>query len=224
MNFQVFRILEPNEVREVLSLLAGETFVDGKRNVTGVAREVKSNLQADRGEDPRPTESEQFVLNAIQRNQDFQSFTFARRIQLPMFNRYEPGMEYGSHIDSPVMGKGLNQFRTDLSMTVFLSDPASYDGGELMLQSPLGEQEIKLEAGEAIVYSSTSIHRVAPVTRGLRMAAVTWIQSTVRDERVREILHDLKTAQVQAETLGNHEFRTLLLKSYSNLLRLSIEL
>lgn len=224
MNFQVFRILEPSEVRAVLALLAGETFVDGKRNVTGAAREVKSNLQADRGEDSRPTESEQLVLNAIQRNPDFQSFTFPRRIQLPMFNRYEPGMEYGSHIDSPVMGKGTGQFRTDLSMTVFLSDPASYDGGELILELPLGEQEIKLDAGEAIVYSSTSIHRVAPVTHGVRMAAVTWIQSSVRDERMREILHDLKTAQDQAEILGNHEFMMLLLKSYSNLLRLVIEL
>jgi PKHD-type hydroxylase len=224
MNFQIFRILEPDEVSSVLSLLARQTFVDGKLTAKGPAREVKSNLQADRGGDPSPTEPEQIILAALQRHQEFQSFTFARRILLPTFNRYEPGMEYGWHVDSHVMGKGTMQIRTDLSMTVFLSDPASYDGGELIMETPLGEQEVKLAAGEAIVYPSTSVHRVAPVTRGVRLAAISWIQSSIRDERMRTVLQDLRAAEEQAQALGNHQLSTLIGKSRTNLMRMVFEL
>jgi PKHD-type hydroxylase len=121
------------------------------------------------------------------------------------------------------MGKGADQIRTDLSMTIFLSDPASYDGGELALETPFGEQEIKLDAGEAIVYPSTTVHRVIPVTRGVRLAAVTWIQSSVRDDRLRSVLFDLKQAVERADQDAYAEFRLVLNKAYNNLLRYAIE-
>jgi PKHD-type hydroxylase len=218
MNFQVDRILGPEEVARVLSALSSRTFVDGKLTASGPAREVKENLQADRP-DAEPTDADQIILAALQRNQLFQSFAFPRRIMLPLFNRYEPGMQYGAHVDSAVMGTGTGQIRTDLAMTIFLSDPASYDGGELALETPFGEQEIKLDAGEAIVYPATTVHRVMPVTRGVRLAAVSWIQSSVRDERLRELLFDLKRAMSEPQ-----QDPVLLHKIYSNLLRYAIEL
>jgi len=222
LNFQVSRILGQDELDRVLSCLASSKFVNGKLTANGPARDVKDNLQADRT-DQNPTDADQVVLAALQRNQEFQAFAFPRRILLPLFNRYETGMQYGSHVDSPIMGKGADQIRTDLSMTIFLSDPATYDGGELALETPFGEEEIKLDAGEAIVYPSTTMHRVMPITRGVRLACVTWIQSCVRDERLRELLFDLKRSIALAER-DRHESAVLLHKIHSNLLRYAVEL
>jgi PKHD-type hydroxylase len=223
MSFQVFRILEQEELARIVSILTPQSFVDGKLTSTGPARDVKNNLQAERS-GSEPNEADKIVLAALHRNQALQSFAFARRILLPLFNRYETGMQYGSHVDSAVMGKGGDQIRTDLSMTIFLSDPARYDGGELTLEMPFGEQEIKLDAGEGVVYPSTTVHRVTPVTRGVRLAAVTWIQSSVHDERLRCILFDLNRAASQAGANGDRDLSVLLSKSYNNLLRFAIEL
>jgi PKHD-type hydroxylase len=137
----------------------------------------------------------------------------------PIFSRYEPGMAYGDHIDNSLMG-GFSGIRTDLAMTLFLSPPDSYHGGELVIE---GRDEIKLERGEAVVYSATSVHHVAPVTRGVRLACVTWIQSAVRDERIRAILYDLSRAAEHAETLNNPSLTLLLSKSYHNLTRYASE-
>jgi PKHD-type hydroxylase len=223
MNFQIVRILDQDELRQIVPRLACGKFVDGKLTAEGPAREVKNNLQIERS-DPELTDLDQIILAALRRNQVFQSFAFAKRIMLPLFNRYENGMEYGAHVDSAVMGKGAEQIRSDLSMTIFLSDPASYDGGELALEFPLGEQEIKLDAGEAVVYPSTLVHRVTAVTRGVRLAAVTWIMSSVPDERLRGILFDLNQAMSHASAKGDHDLGVLLSKSYNNLLRYAIEL
>jgi PKHD-type hydroxylase len=222
MNFQIIQVLEQDELRQIVMRLAGGKFVDGKLTAGGPAREVKNNLQVERS-GPELTDIDQIILAALGRNQALQSFAFAKRILLPLFNRYENGMQYGAHVDAAVMGKGADQIRTDLSMTVFLSDPASYDGGELALQTPLGEEEIKLEAGEAVVYPSSTVHRVTPVTRGVRLAAVTWIQSSVPDERLRAILFDLGNAMRKADESCNQELRTLLHKSYNNLLRHALD-
>jgi PKHD-type hydroxylase len=223
MDFQVLRILDQDELSTIVSLLGRQSFVDGKLTSTGPARDVKNNLQAERGSG-EPNEADRIVLAALHRSQVLQSFAFAKRILLPLFNRYENGMQYGSHVDSAVMGRGGEQMRTDLSMTIFLNDPASYDGGELILETPFGEQEIKLDAGEAVVYPSTTIHSVTPVTRGVRLAAVTWIQSSVRDERLRAILIDLNRAAGQAGAHGDRDLSVLLNKSYNNLLRYGIDL
>ncbi len=128
----------------------------------------------------------------MQRNETFRFFAWPLRMNTPLISRYVPGMEYGSHLDNPIMFHRNNEpLRTDLSITVFLSDPESYDGGELSLETQFGEQTVKLSAGDAVVYATTLRHRVTPVTRGTRLAAVAWIQSMVKDHQQRQILFDM---------------------------------
>jgi PKHD-type hydroxylase len=128
-------------------------------------------------------------------------------------------MKYGDHVDSALMG-GNNGIRTDFAMTVFLSAPSSYEGGELIIP---GAGQIKLDVGEAYVYPATSIHRVQPVTSGVRLAVVTWFQSAVRDQILRGILFDLARGIQRAETLGDFDHQLLLTKCYQNLIRYAAE-
>ncbi len=223
MNYQIFRILEREEVDRIGSDLAQRSFVDGKLTAQGPARAVKHNLQLDRT-GPELSDIDRVVIRALQRHPDFLAFAIPKRIMLPLFSRYELGMQYGAHIDSAVMG-GLDcdRVRSDFAMTLFLSPPASYDGGELAIELPIGEEEIKLDAGEAIVYSASAVHRVSPVTRGVRLAAVIWVQSAVRDEQLRSILYDLGRALKHAEAAGDRDLSLLLSKSYHNLLRYAAE-
>jgi PKHD-type hydroxylase len=218
MHCEVFRVLQAAEVDHVASELAKQSFTDGKLTAGGHAREVKYNLQADRAE-PGRADLDRIVIAALERHPEFQVFAMPRRIVAPIFSRYEPGMEYGDHIDSSVMGN----VRTDLAMTLFLSPPASYQGGELTVHSSLGEQEIKLDSGEAIVYPANAVHHVNPVTSGIRLAAVTWVQSRVKEEELRAILYDLSRAMKKAEKEPDHGQALLLSKSYHNLVRYAAE-
>ena len=141
-----------------------------------------------------------------------------------MFSRYDPGMKYGSHLDDAIMkGRSGKPLRTDFSLTIFLSPADSYDGGELVVELPAGEQEIKLDAGEAVAYSASSIHHVNPVTRGARLAAIMWVQSIVRDDQARTILCDLSQALAKAKEAGNRDLSLLINKSFHNLLRYASE-
>jgi PKHD-type hydroxylase len=217
MNCEVFRLLQTGEVDRIVRDLATRTFKDGKATALGQAREVKHNLQVERsGADLSVIDD--IVVASFGRNRDFQAFAMPSRFVTPIVSRYEPGMAYGAHVDNSLMG-GFNGLRTDLAMTLFLSPPASYDGGELVIHEAGGQREIKLDCGEAVVYPATSVHHVAPVTRGVRLAAVTWIQSAVHDERARAILYDLSHALRQAEDQKNHDMALLLSKSYHNLIR-----
>jgi PKHD-type hydroxylase len=216
MSFHVSRLLTPDEVRTLTAGLAGHTFVDGKATAGLLGRNVKENLQADR--DSRDlSELDRIFGAALDRCSEFQSFAIPRRVLAPTFSLYKPGMHYGAHVDSALMG--VERVRTDLAMTVFLSAPETYEGGELVIALPMGEQEVKLDAGEAIVYPASTVHRVAPVTKGERLAAVTWIQSCVPDERLREIVLDLLRGMEAARAAGNHDLAMLLAKSHHNLLR-----
>jgi PKHD-type hydroxylase len=224
MNYQVFRLLEREELEAVISFVSQQAFADGKVTARGLARAVKHNLQIERTT-PELNDADRILISALQRNRDFQTFAFPKRIMLPIFSRYDPGMQYGSHVDEGIMNSRNGEpLRSDIAMTVFLSPPASYDGGELVIEMPLGEQEIKLDAGEAVAYSANSIHHVNPVTRGVRLAAITWAQSTVRDEQVRAILYDLSRAIAHSGGAANPELTLLLNKSYHNLLRYAAEL
>jgi PKHD-type hydroxylase len=220
MEFQILVVLTPDELTQVLSELSQATFVDGKATASGAAREVKQNLQAERS-GAEWAALDEIVFSALRRNQEFQAFAIPKRILPPRYSRYQPGMQYGWHVDSAIMG--AQPMRTDLAMTIFLSPPDSYDGGELAIESSLGEQEVKLAAGEAVVYPAGTLHRVTPVTRGVRLAAVTWIQCAVRDERLRSILCDLGQALHQAEAANDTEAILLLSKCYHNLLRYAVE-
>jgi len=139
--------------------------------------------------------------------------------------RYQPGMAYGDHIDEPLMGAGGPRLRSDLSMTVFLNPPGQYEGGELVIHTGFGVQAVKLAAGDAVLYPSSSLHRVAEVTAGERLVALTWIQSDVRDAARREVLHELDKAR-QHLLAGDPESETArqVDRSYANLLRMWADL
>ena len=222
MDFQILPVLSQDAVAQLLAQLARASFVDGKATASGVAKQAKHNLQAERGESVPFAALDELIFSALRSSSEFQMFAYPRRILPPSYSRYEPGMEYGTHIDGAIMGGG-HPMRTDLAMTLFLSAPDSYDGGELIIEQSFGEHEIKLPAGEAVVYPASSLHRVAPVTRGARMAAVTWIQCSVRDERLRAILYDLGRTSQDAEAAQDSAGLLLLSKCYHNLLRYAVD-
>ncbi len=207
--------LEPAAVKTLLSMAETGEMADGHLTTGELLKSAKKNLQL------QPTNEQKqqigaIITKAIERNSDFKNFALPKRVLPPMISRYEPGMEYGSHIDNPIMG-GTDHVRTDLSMTVFLSPPDSYDGGELAMETPWGEQEIKLLPGDAVVYATILRHRVKPVTRGARIAILTWMQSFVGDPLKREILHDLDIARraVMAKDPDSEEYKRLLSASSS---------
>lgn len=215
MNLCLSEVLEPATLATVRAQLEQATFVDGAATAGWHARGVKLNLQT------TDEAAAQQVHQALLRHPVFSAATLPRRIRSPLFSRYTAGMSYGTHVDDALMG-AVDSLRTDLAVTVFLSDPASYDGGELVIDSHSGTQAYKLAAGDAIAYPATQLHRVAEVTRGERLAAVLWVQSRVRDPAQREILFDLDTARrgIWDKNGRRHtaEF-DLLAKTYSNLLR-----
>ena len=224
MVFHTLPVLEKGEVARLVEALGRGTFVDGKLTAHGAAREVKDNLQLERAASPEPTSLDAVVLDALRRNTTFQALAFPKRVLLPLFNRYEPGMQYGPHLDAVIMG-AAPPMRADLSITVFLSRPESYEGGELVIESPFGEEAVKLDAGEAAIYHATALHWVTPVTRGVRLAAVTWVQSAIRDESAREALFDLAAAMSTLEAAGADAAALVRLrKSYNSLVRLAADL
>jgi PKHD-type hydroxylase len=213
-------VLEAEDLDRVRRELEAVSWAPGKRTAGAAARDVKENLQAD-GADPRVRALEQFVADALRRHPLFEIAARPARLTRLMFSRYEPGMTYGAHTDDALMGAGEDKLRTDLAFTIFLADRASYDGGALVIESALGEQEIALEAGDAILYPAGSIHYVAPVTRGARVAAVGWVQSFVAEAAQREILFDLSIARARLSEAGAAREEVLRLdKSISNLLRM----
>jgi PKHD-type hydroxylase len=206
-------------LRETLDRLE---FVDGLATAGWHAREVKRNQQARSG--PETGELQRRVEKALRAHPVFGLAARPRRIAPVLFSRYEPGMTYGEHVDDAVMGSDA-PLRSDLAFTLFLSAPEDYDGGELVIDSSAGEQGFKLPAGCAVVYPASTLHRVSPVTRGRRLAAVSWIQSLVRDPAQRELLFDLDTARraLFAREGKSREF-DLLSKSSANLLRMWAEI
>ncbi|MDR5866042.1 Fe2+-dependent dioxygenase [Halomonas koreensis] len=207
----------------IRTTLADTAFRDGRETAGWHARTVKQNQQAD-GREPEIAELRQEVAKALQSNPLFQMAARPRRMKPLMFSRYQEGMTYGNHVDDAVMATPQGPMRTDLSFTLFLNDPDHYDGGELLVDSTAGEQTYKLPAGALILYPSSTLHRVEPVTRGERLAAVGWAQSQVRDPQQREILFDLDTTRRQ-EFEANGKTRTfdMMSKSLANLLRMWAE-
>jgi len=183
-------VLTAEHLAEIQAEVAEIGFADGKGTAQGAAARAKSNLELARGE--RTDALGNRVLAAVRRQPQFEAYALPHKIRLPIISGYEPGMTYGDHVDAPVMGAGpIHATRTDLSMTLFLSPPEDYDGGELVLHTPEAQARVKLPAGHAVVYPTVHIHRVEPVTRGRRLAAVTWIQSRVRDHEDRRLIYDL---------------------------------
>ncbi len=168
-------------------------FQDGAATATDAARAVKRNLQVDPSDLPAIRALQGILLQAVNASQSFRERVLPKELHDPRFARYEAGMAYGWHVDSPLMGQP--PVRTDFAMTVFLDDPEAYAGGELELQAPSGLKACKPAAGDAVVYPCAWLHRVAPVTAGQRRVMVTWIQSLVPDPRHRALLQSLQGIQ-----------------------------
>ena len=212
-------ILDWTEIKKIRAAIAESEFEDGKKTAGYRAKRVKHNLQMDRSSEAAKA-VKAIILTGLRRNPTFQRVALPKTIRPPLISRYREGMNYGLHVDDAMMG-GSPKERTDISVTVFLSDPGDYDGGETVMNSPFGEQEIKLPAGAAVINNSSTLHRVAPVTRGERLAAVTWLQSYVRDPAKREILHDVyQMRETLAKLHPDDEESDLAFKTYANLLRM----
>ena len=213
-------VLAPEDLQRVRRDFADLKWSSGKRTAGSAARGVKENLQAD-GSNPRVQALETFVAEALRRHPMFEIAAWPMRLTRLLFSRYEPGMTYGAHTDVALMSVAELPVRTDLAFTIFLEDRDKYEGGALVIESALGAQEIKLDAGDAILYPAGSIHYVAPVTQGARLAAVGWVQSHVADGAQRELLFDLSVLRTRLANAGLAREDLLTLdKSISNLLRM----
>ncbi len=220
MLLQIPSVLDRSELDVVRRLLAGAAFVDGKLSAGQAAQRVKLNQEVDR----RAHELEQLnnlVMGKLVQHPAYRSGALPMRVAAPYYARYAPGMHYGRHVDDPVMGADGAIYRCDVAITIFLSDPAEYDGGELAISTAFGEQQVKLPAGDAVMYPASSLHRVTEVTRGERLVAVTWLQSLVRDPAQRELLHELNSVRERllANTPETEDTR-LINKTYVNLVRM----
>jgi PKHD-type hydroxylase len=208
-------VFSADELAQMQALLPRVQFGDGR--LTNRGSTVKRNLQAPQ-DDEASSQIAQIARTALFRHADLRIFAQPRALARTTVVRYEPGMTYGWHVDEALF-PSTPPLRSDLSCTVFLNRPADYDGGELTMQ--LGEQELsyKLEPGNAILYPSTTIHQVAPVTRGVRVAAITWLQSWIADAHRRELLVQLEEARARAGT-ADPRLAVLLASLHANLFRM----
>ncbi|VTU15102.1 PKHD-type hydroxylase [Variovorax sp. SRS16] len=200
---------------------AGDAWVDGRVTAGHQGAAVKFNQQIDeRSQVAR--ECQDIIASALERHPTFISAALPNILYPPMFNRYSEGMTFGLHVDGgvrihPHIGRKV---RTDLSATLFLSDPDSYDGGELQMEDTHGMQSVKLPAGDLVIYPASSVHRVTPITRGTRVGCFFWVQSLVRDAADRALLFDLDNAIQRLNQSGADETaRRTLIGTYHNLLR-----
>lgn len=215
-------VLSREQVQSCRTKLDAADCVDGRVSAGYQGSLVKENLQLPENS-AVARDLGDIVLAAIECNPLFISATLPSKVYPPMFNRYAGGQHFGNHVDNAVRllpGTG-DKIRTDVSATLFLADPDEYDGGELLIEDTYGVQSIKLPAGHMVIYPSTSLHRVNPVTRGARVAAFFWLQSLVRDDAQRSILFDMDTAiQKLNQTSGDAKAILHLTGCYHNLLRM----
>jgi PKHD-type hydroxylase len=213
-------ILSQEQLRPIRAALDAADWVDGRETVGAQGAQVKRNLQLPDAS-PLRRQLGEAVLAALAKNPLYHAAALPLRTLSPRFNRYEGGGEYGMHVDGSVMAlPNGEQLRSDISCTLFLSEPDEYDGGELIVSDTYGEHEVKLPAGDAIIYPSSSLHRVRPVTRGARVAAFFWVQSLVRDDGLRRLLFELDASIQRLVATGADRDAVLQLTgTYHNLLR-----
>ncbi|MFN0200397.1 MAG: Fe2+-dependent dioxygenase [Bacteroidia bacterium] len=215
-------VLNAEELEMLRGIIEETHFIDGKLTASMTAQSVKNNLQADISNQHTLPIMQNMVANALNRCALFHEAAVPLRLYPFIFSKYENGMTYGWHVDSPIMGNP--PLRTDIAMTVFLSDPDTYEGGELLIESSTGRVTYKPNAGDAVMYPCTSLHCVAPVTSGVRLAAVTWIQSAIRNPEERAALFQVKqlhNTMYAQDPLGTNTNE--LLQIYSNLMRMWAE-
>jgi PKHD-type hydroxylase len=214
-------VLDAERAAAMRASLEGAAWEDGRRTSGYQAARVKHNVQLAEA-DPLAGALGEAILAALERHPLFISAALPHRVFPPMFNRYGPGETFGLHVDTALRQPhgAARRMRCDLSATLFLSDPGTYDGGELVVEDTYGAHAVKLAAGDMVLYPAASLHRVVPVARGVRLAAVFWIQSMVRDDPARTMLYDLDSAiQHLGAELPAHPAVTQLTGVYHNLLR-----
>ncbi len=221
MMVHIPNVLTPEQVARCRDVMQRAAWVDGRVTAGHQSEKAKNNLQIPETA-PEARELGGMVMDALGRNNLFFSAVLPKEVFPPLFNRYDAGMTFGSHVDNAIRGY-LNtplRIRTDVSATLFISAPEDYDGGELVVQDTFGTHAVKLPAGDMIVYPGTSLHHVTPITRGSRIASFFWIQSMIRNDTKRSLLFDLDMAIIRL----NHdhpEHRSVveLTGIYHNLLR-----
>ncbi|MFN8244564.1 MAG: Fe2+-dependent dioxygenase [Ferruginibacter sp.] len=216
--FHIPELLTTDELSKIDALLHNASFTDGKLTASLAAKEVKNNLQVEAGSEIL-VQIQTIINGALQQSPLFNIAALPRHIYPFLVSKYTPGKYYGWHVDSPVMGNPV--IRTDLAMTIFLSDPATYEGGELIIQSDMGQIPFKPAKGDAVLYPCQYLHCVNEIKSGERIAAVTWIQSNVKDTEQRQILFQLNQVHSALyQQAPNAEATNLLLQTHSNLFRM----
>ncbi|MHB8624455.1 MAG: Fe2+-dependent dioxygenase [Sulfuricaulis sp.] len=213
-------VLTNDQLGAVRQLLANAKYVDGKLSAGVVAKRVKHNEELEKHA------SQMEMLNNIVMVSLVQHSTYRRgamplHVAAPFYARYTPGMTYGDHLDDPIMGTDGVLYRSDIAVTIFLNGPDNYDGGELVINTAFGINEIKLPEGDAVMYPASSLHRVNEVTRGERLVAITWVQSLIRDPARRELLYELNLAREQLlKTMPQADETSRVNAAYMNLVRM----
>jgi PKHD-type hydroxylase len=223
MLLKIAALLSPADLKQARDLLDQADWQDGRLTAGAQAAQVKNNLQLPVGSESART-LQALLLKALEGHATFFSAALPKRLLPPMFNRYAGAANtYGNHIDQAIRyvpGTG-QRVRTDISCTVFLSEPEEYEGGELVIADTYGEQRVKLAAGDAVLYPGTSVHRVEPVTRGARLASFFWIESMVRSDEQRRLLFEMDQALMQLRSEhGDGDAAVQLTGTYHNLLRM----
>lgn len=216
-------VLNPDQLKSIRELLDNARFSDGRLSAGLTARRVKNNEEIP-ASDQVLAKLNNLVMNSLFNHPAFQAAVLPHRLATPFYARYVKGKFYGDHVDDPIMGPLTGRYRTDVSMTLFLNDPSEYEGGETVIHTQYGEQKIKLNAGDVITYPSGSLHHVAEVTEGVRLVAVSWAQSMIRDPAQRELLYNLhKTREaLQARYPDDNEVLKID-HTYINLVRMWAE-
>lgn len=219
MLLEIPAVLSPAQVSDVRARLAAAEWIDGRATAGPQSARVKDNQQLPE-DHPLARDLGRLIVDALQQQPLFVAAALPLKIFPPLFNRYAEGHAFGNHVDNAIRYASGGALRTDLSLTLFISEPADYNGGELMVEDTYGVHAVKLPAGHAILYPSTSLHHVRPVTRGCRVASFSWIQSMVRSDADRALIFDLDTAiQRLAGEAPHHPAVVSLTGVYHNLLR-----
>ena len=226
MMVRIPALLSADQIAQMRDLMAKAEWVDGRVTAGAQSGQAKNNLQIPENSLEARALGD-VILTALGRNELFTSATLPLRVFPPLFNRYDGGMNFASHIDNairfvkPSIGSSAPiRVRTDMSATLFLTDPAHYDGGELVIEDTYGEHRVKLPAGDMILYSATSRHHVTPVTLGSRWSSFFWIQSMVRDESARLMLFEMdKAIKGLRKQVGDNDEVVSLTGLYHNLVR-----
>jgi PKHD-type hydroxylase len=220
-------VLNKEEIAYCRRVLEAAAWVDGKVTAGPLSGLAKKNLQVPE-EAPQAKELGEIILRALGRSETFYSAVHPLKVFPPLFNRYDVGMKFDAHVDNAIryVTGASGRIRTDVSTTLFLTDPDEYEGGELVIQDTYGEQKIKFAAGDAVIYPATSLHRVEPITRGSRWASFFWTQSMVKDDGQRALLYGFdESIRAARSKLGDEDATVLALTgTYHNLLRRWVEM